>query len=47
MASEEGMAHGIGKFDSNNFAFKRMQIEDYLYSKKLHLLLEGKKPKGT
>lgn len=39
MASEDGLIHGIRKFDGINFAFKRMQIEDYLYDKKLHLLL--------
>ena len=43
MAGEDGSAHGIGKFDGTNFAFWRMQIEDYLYGKKLHLPL-GEKP---
>ena len=39
-------AFGIEKFDGKDFGFWRMQIEDYLYGKKLHLLLLGKKP-GT
>ena len=43
MAKEAGKASGIEKFDSTNFGFWRMQIEDYLYRKKLHLLLLGEK----
>ena len=44
MAGEEGKALGIEKFDGTNFGYWRMQIEDYLYRKKLHLPLLGKKP---
>ena len=33
------------KFDDTNFGFRRMQIEDYPYGKKLHLPLLGEKPK--
>ena len=32
------------KFDGTDFGFWRMQIEDYLYGKKLHLPLLGEKP---
>ena len=44
MAEETGKASGMEKFDGTDFGFWRMQIEDYLYGKKLHLLLLGKKP---
>ena len=44
MAEEAGKASGIEKFDGINFGFWRMQIEDYLYGKKLHLPLFGEKP---
>ena len=37
MAEEAGKAYGIEKFDSTDFGFWMMQIEDYLYGKKLHL----------
>ena len=43
MAEETGKASGMEKFDGTDFGFRRMQIEDYLYRKKLHLLLLGKK----
>ena len=43
MVGEEGKDSGIDKFDGTNFAYWRMQIEDYLYGKKLHLPLLGKK----
>ena len=43
MAEEAGKASGIEKFDSIDFAYWRMQIEDYLYGRKLHLPLLGKK----
>ena len=43
MAEEAGKASGIEKFDSIDFAYWRMQIEDYLYRRKLHLPLLGKK----
>ena len=44
MAKEARKAFGIEKFDGIDFGFWRMQIEDYLYGKKLHLLLLGEKP---
>ena len=37
MAEEAGKASGIEKFDGTDFAYWRMQIEDYLYGRKLHL----------
>nr|VDD56318.1 unnamed protein product [Brassica oleracea] len=43
MGGEDGSAHSIGKFDGTDYAFWRMQIEDYLYVKKLHQPL-SKKP---
>ena len=43
MAEEAGKMSEIEKFDGTNFEFWRMQIEDYLYGKKLHLLLLGGK----
>ena len=39
MAEEAGKASRIEKFDGTDFGFWRMQIEDYLYGKKLHLPL--------
>lgn len=42
MARNEVRALGIEKFDGTDFGYWRMQI-DYLYEKKLHLLLMGKK----
>ena len=44
MAKEARKAFGIEQFDGIDFGFWRMQIEDYLYGKKLHLLLLGEKP---
>ena len=44
MAKKKGKASGINKFNGTNFGYWRMQIEDYLYEKKLHLPLLGKKP---
>ena len=44
MAGEEGKGSGIEKFDGTNFTYWRMQIEDYLYEKKLHMPLLGMKP---
>ena len=44
MAEEAGKASRIKKFDGTNFAYWRMQIEDYLYRRKLHLPLLGTKP---
>ena len=43
MAKEEGKASRIEKFDETDFGYWRMQIEDYLYGKKLHLPLLGTK----
>ena len=43
MAREEGKGLGIEKFDGTDFGYWRMQIEDYLYGKKLHLPLLRKK----
>ncbi|WVY92294.1 hypothetical protein V8G54_037808 [Vigna mungo] len=34
----------IEKFDGSDFGFWKMQIEDYLYHKKLYLPLKGEKP---
>uniref|UniRef100_A0A2N9H7K1 Retrovirus-related Pol polyprotein from transposon TNT 1-94 n=1 Tax=Fagus sylvatica TaxID=28930 RepID=A0A2N9H7K1_FAGSY len=44
MTGEEGKVSGIEKFDGTDFGYWRMQIEDYLYGKKLHLPLLGEKP---
>ena len=44
MVEEAGNVFGIEKFDGTDFGFWRMQIEDYLYGKKLHLPLLGEKP---
>ena len=44
MAREEGKGSRIEKFDGINFAYWRMQIEDYLYGKKWHLPLLGIEP---
>ena len=43
MVGEEGKGSGIEKFDGTDFVYWRMQIEDYLYRKKLHLPLLGMK----
>ena len=43
MAEEAGKLSGIEKFDGTDFAYYRMQIEDYLYGRKLHLPLLGTK----
>ena len=43
MTEEIGKAFGIKKFSGTDFGLWRMQIEDYLYGKKLHLLLLGEK----
>ena len=43
MVGEEGKASGIKKFDGTDFGYWKMQIEDYLYGKKLYLPLLGKK----
>ena len=46
MAEEAKNMSGIEKFDGTNFAYWRMQIEDYLYGRKLHLPLLGTKPES-
>ena len=46
MAEDEGKASRIEKFDSTDFGYWKMQIEDYLYGKKLHLPLLGRKLDG-
>ena len=46
MAEETGKAFGIEKFDGTDFAYWRMQIEDYLYGRKLHLPLLRTKPES-
>ena len=46
MAEEAGKVSGIEKFDGTDFGFWRIQIEDYLYGRKLHLLLLGEKPEA-
>ena len=43
MVEEAGKTSGIEKFDGTDFAYWRMQIEDYLYGRKLHLSLFGTK----
>ncbi|RVX00782.1 Retrovirus-related Pol polyprotein from transposon TNT 1-94 [Vitis vinifera] len=46
MVEEAKKASGIEKFDGTDFTYWRMQIEDYLYGRKLHLPLLGTKPKN-
>ena len=43
MSEEAGKASRIEKFDGTDFAYWRMQIEDYLYGRKLNLPLLGTK----
>ena len=43
MAADEGKVK-IEKFDGADFGFWKMQIEDYLYQKKIYQPLLGKKP---
>ena len=43
MAGEESKGSRIEKFDGTDFTYWKMQIEDYLYEKKLHLALLGLK----
>ncbi|XP_038697963.1 uncharacterized protein LOC119995516 [Tripterygium wilfordii] len=42
--SDDSKMAGIEKFDSKDFNYWKMQIEDYLYGKKLHQPLSGDKP---
>ena len=46
MSGEEVKGSGIEKFDGIDFGYWRMQIEDYLYGKKLHLPLVYAKPES-
>ena len=46
MSGEEVKGSGIEKFDGTDFRYWRMQIEDYLYVKKLYLLLLGESLKA-
>ena len=46
MAEEAGKSSGIEKFDGTDFAYWRIQIENYLYGRKLHLPLLGTKPEA-
>ena len=43
MAEEVGKSSRIEKFDGTDFVYWRMQIEDYLYRRQLHLPLLGTK----
>ena len=43
MTLEEGKVK-VEKFDDRDFSFWKMQIEDYLYQKKLYQPLLGDKP---
>ena len=43
MVEEVGKVSGIEKFYGTHFAYWRMQIEDYLYGRKLHLPFLGTK----
>lgn len=45
MAADEGKVK-LEKFDGADFGFWKMQIEDYLYQKKLYQPLSEKKPEG-
>ncbi|XP_021833930.1 uncharacterized protein LOC110773712 [Prunus avium] len=45
MAADEGKVK-IEKFDGADFGFWKMQIEDYLYQKKLYQPLSENKPEG-
>ena len=46
MVGEEGKVSKIEKFDGTDFGYWRMQIEDYLYERQLHLPLLGTKPEA-
>ncbi|KAJ0087712.1 hypothetical protein Patl1_32744 [Pistacia atlantica] len=43
MVGEGGSRPGINKFDGTYYAFWKIQIEDHLYGRKLHLPLLGAK----
>ena len=42
MISKDGSLLGITKFDGLDYAYWRMQMEDYLFNKKLQLPLVAK-----
>ena len=42
--AEEGSSLEITKFDGSDYTYQRMHMEDFLFSKKLHLPF-GSKPK--
>ena len=42
MTSEEGKTPEITKFDGLDYAYWHIQMEDFLFSKKLHLPLGAK-----
>ena len=44
MTEEARKMSRIEKIDGTDFAYWRMQIEDYLYGRKLHMPLLGTKP---
>ena len=46
MFGEKIKGSRIEKFDGTDFGYWRMQIEDYLYGKKLHLPFLSEKPKS-
>ena len=46
MAEEAGKASGVENFDGTDFTYWRIQIEDYLYGRQLHLPLLGTKPEA-
>ncbi|KAL9681516.1 hypothetical protein QQ045_013301 [Rhodiola kirilowii] len=45
MASEDISTHDIGKFEGTVYAIWKMQIDDYLYGRKLYLPLSQKSDK--
>ncbi|KAB5561215.1 hypothetical protein DKX38_006172 [Salix brachista] len=46
MDTDDVKGTGIEKIDGRDFGYWKMQIEDYLYEKKLHLPLLGQKPEA-
>ena len=46
MFGEEVKGSRIEKFDGTDFGYWRIQIENYLYGKKLYLPLLGEKPES-
>lgn len=43
MIGEEVKVFGVEKFDDTDFEYWRLQIEDYLYRKRLHLSILGER----